>query len=32
MSYYELLADVFECPDELIAWAAESRAIQLKNK
>ncbi|MDF7824716.1 TfoX/Sxy family protein [Pontiellaceae bacterium B12227] len=30
MSYWELPADVFEQPDELILWAQESLAIQLK--
>ncbi|WP_372805949.1 TfoX/Sxy family protein [Pontiella sp.] len=32
MSFWELPADVFEQPEELIAWAEESLAIQLKGK
>ena len=32
MSYYELPAEVFERPEELFSWAAESLEIQMKGK
>jgi DNA transformation protein len=32
MSFWELPADVFERPEELIEWADESLAIQMKGK